>query len=92
MATSTQQIEEKPRVIIPRAGRGNEILAILFIALGLLLTLCLVSAAFYPNDPSWNSAGQSRGHGVSVYWSRSFSVATPSIRGRMATVPYRQYS
>src|SRR5918911_1867189 len=56
MATTTQ-IEEKPRVIIPRASRGNEILAILFIALGLLLALCLVSAAFYPNDPSWNSAG-----------------------------------
>jgi S-DNA-T family DNA segregation ATPase FtsK/SpoIIIE len=57
MATTTH-IEEKPRVIIPRAGRGNEILAILFIALGLLLALCLISAAFYPNDPSWNSAGQ----------------------------------
>jgi S-DNA-T family DNA segregation ATPase FtsK/SpoIIIE len=52
-------IEEKPRVIIPRASRGNEILAILFIALGLLLSLCLISAAFYPNDPSWNSAGTS---------------------------------
>jgi DNA segregation ATPase FtsK/SpoIIIE-like protein len=58
MATTTH-IEEKPRVIIPRTGRGNEILAILFIALGLLLALCLISAAFYPNDPSWNSAGQS---------------------------------
>ncbi len=58
MATTTH-IEDKPRVIIPRAGRGNEILAILFIALGLLLALCLISAAFYPNDPSWNSAGQS---------------------------------
>src|SRR5919205_3449847 len=57
MATTTH-IEERPRVIIPRAGRGNEILAILFIALGLLLALCLISAAFYPNDPSWNSAGQ----------------------------------
>ena len=57
MATTTH-IEDKPRVIIPRAGRGNEILAILFIALGLLLALCLISAAFYPNDPSWNSAGQ----------------------------------
>ena len=50
-------IQEKPRVILPRASRGNEILAILFIALGLLLALCLISAAFYPNDPSWNSAG-----------------------------------
>ena len=58
MATTTQ-IEERPRIIIPRASRSNEILAILFIALGLLLALCLISAAFYPNDPSWNSAGQS---------------------------------
>jgi S-DNA-T family DNA segregation ATPase FtsK/SpoIIIE len=55
-------IEQKPRVIIPRAGRGNEILAILFIALGLLLALCLISAAFYPNDPSWNSAGSAETH------------------------------
>ncbi len=61
MAT-TAHIEERPRVIIPRAGRGNEILAILFIALGLLLALCLVSAAFYPNDPSWNSAGAGQTH------------------------------
>jgi S-DNA-T family DNA segregation ATPase FtsK/SpoIIIE len=61
MATSTH-IEEQPRVIIPRASRGNEILAILLIAAGLLLALCLVSAAFYPNDPSWNSAGQSDTH------------------------------
>src|SRR5918993_2970585 len=58
MATTTQ-IEERPRIILPRASRSNEILAILFIAVGLLLVLCLVSAAFYPNDPSWNSAGQS---------------------------------
>jgi S-DNA-T family DNA segregation ATPase FtsK/SpoIIIE len=58
MATTTH-IEEKPRIILPRAGRSNEIFAILFIALGLLLALCLISAAFYPNDPSWNSAGQS---------------------------------
>jgi S-DNA-T family DNA segregation ATPase FtsK/SpoIIIE len=58
MATTTH-IEEKPRIILPRAGRSNEIFAILFIALGLLLALCLISAAFYPNDPSWNSAGHS---------------------------------
>jgi S-DNA-T family DNA segregation ATPase FtsK/SpoIIIE len=58
MATTTKEIEERPRVILPRAGRGNEILAILFLAVGVLLALCLVSAAFYPNDPSWNSAGQ----------------------------------
>ncbi|HEY6659705.1 MAG TPA: DNA translocase FtsK [Pyrinomonadaceae bacterium] len=61
MATTTH-IEEKPRIIFPRAGRSNEILAILLLALGLLLALCLISAAFYPNDPSWNSAGQSETH------------------------------
>ena len=55
---ATTQIEEKPRVVTPRLGRHNEIVAILLVAVGLLLALCLISAAFYPNDPSWNSAGQ----------------------------------
>ena len=59
---STTPIEAKPRVITPRIGRRNEILAILLLAIGLLLTLCLVSAAFYPNDPSWNSIGQTETH------------------------------
>jgi S-DNA-T family DNA segregation ATPase FtsK/SpoIIIE len=58
MATTTTHIEEKQRMMVPRAGRRNEILAILLLAVGLLLALCLVSAAFYPNDPSWNSVGQ----------------------------------
>jgi S-DNA-T family DNA segregation ATPase FtsK/SpoIIIE len=31
----------------------------LLLALSLLLFLCLISAAFFPNDPSWNSAGGS---------------------------------
>src|SRR5688500_15813580 len=59
MSTTTTQIEQRPRVITPRASRGSEIFAILLLATGLLLALCLISAAFYPNDPSWNSAGQS---------------------------------
>jgi S-DNA-T family DNA segregation ATPase FtsK/SpoIIIE len=59
---ATTQIEAKPRVITPRVGRRNEILAIVLLAVGLLLALCLVSAAFYPNDPSWNSAGQAEIH------------------------------
>ena len=59
---ATTQIEERPRIILPRASRRNEILAILLLALGLLLALCLISAAFYPNDPSWNSAGQTVTH------------------------------
>ncbi len=56
---ATLELEEKPRVIVVRNSRRNEIIAILFLALGLLLSLCLVSAAFFPNDPSWNSAGVS---------------------------------
>jgi S-DNA-T family DNA segregation ATPase FtsK/SpoIIIE len=55
---ATSRIEEKPRIITPHNSRRNEILAILLLASGLLLALCLVSAAFYPNDPSWNSAGR----------------------------------
>ncbi|HKO96724.1 MAG TPA: DNA translocase FtsK 4TM domain-containing protein [Pyrinomonadaceae bacterium] len=55
---STTEFEERPRILTPRNSRRNEILAILLLAVGLLLTLCLVSAAFYPSDPSWNSAGQ----------------------------------
>src|SRR5919106_5987926 len=59
---ATTQVEEKPRVITPRASRFNEIFAILLCAIGLLLLLCLISAPFYPNDPSWNSAGQNVTH------------------------------
>ncbi|HEX7295964.1 MAG TPA: DNA translocase FtsK 4TM domain-containing protein, partial [Pyrinomonadaceae bacterium] len=59
---ATTQIEEKPRVITPRATRFNEILAILLVAVGILLLLCLISAPFYPNDPSWNSVGQPETH------------------------------
>ena len=59
---ATTHIEEQPRMILPRASRRNEILAILLLAVGLLLALCLISAAFYPNDPSWNSAGANDTH------------------------------
>lgn len=59
---STTHIEPQPRVIMPRATRANEILAIALLATGLLLALCLISAAFYPNDPSWNSAGAGETH------------------------------
>ena len=62
MATTRTQIEEKPRVITPRATRRNEILSILLFAVGLLLSLCLISGSFYPNDPSWNSTGQAETH------------------------------
>ena len=58
---ATTEFEKQPRVITPRT-RQNEIVAILLLAVGLLLALCLVSAAFYPNDPSWNSTGQTETH------------------------------
>ncbi|HEV7396347.1 MAG TPA: DNA translocase FtsK 4TM domain-containing protein [Pyrinomonadaceae bacterium] len=61
---ATTQIESKPRIISPRNTRLNEIVAILLSAVGLLLALCLVSGAFYPNDPSWNSAGQAETHNL----------------------------
>ena len=44
----------------PRNTRMNEIVAIGFIALALLLGLCL--ASYNPNDPSWNAAGESGAH------------------------------
>lgn len=59
---ATTEFEEQPRIITPRNSRRNEIVAILLLAVGLLLVLCLVSAAFYPNDPSWNSIGQAETH------------------------------
>jgi S-DNA-T family DNA segregation ATPase FtsK/SpoIIIE len=59
---ATTEFEEKPRVITPRNSRWNEIVAISLLAIGLLLALCLVSAAFYPSDPSWNSVGQTETH------------------------------
>jgi DNA segregation ATPase FtsK/SpoIIIE, S-DNA-T family len=71
---ATSRIEEKPRIIIPPHNRRNEILAILLIAFGLLLVLCLVSGAFYPNDPSWNSAGQA----VTQNWAGSIGANVAS--------------
>src|SRR6185436_10713082 len=60
---ATTEFEDKtPRIITPRNSRRNEIIAIFLFAVGLLLSLCLVSAAFYPGDPSWNSAGQTEIH------------------------------
>lgn len=60
---ATTEFEEKPpRIITPRNSRRNEIIAVLLFAVGLLLSLCLISAAFYPGDPSWNSAGQTETH------------------------------
>src|SRR5436190_13217821 len=44
----------------PRNSRVNEIVAIGFVALALLLGLCL--ASYNANDPSWNAAGEGAAH------------------------------
>src|SRR6266568_2787940 len=79
---ATTQIEEKPRIITPRNTRRNEIIAILLLAFGLLLALCLVSAAFYPNDPSWNSAGQTETH----------NLAGITVRRGLAPFPHAHHA
>ena len=83
---ATTEFEEKPRVITPRNSRRNEIVAILLFAVGLLLTLCLVSAAFYPSDPSWNSAGQG-----ALFFSRHARKVTMLIRGHNLDATMSRY-
>lgn len=53
MAAITSELEIESS---PRNTRVNEIVAIALVALALLLGLCL--ASYNPNDPSWNSAGE----------------------------------
>ncbi len=57
MATIPTEIE---MTSAPRNTRLNEIIAIGMIALALLLGLCL--ASYNPNDPSWNTAGETATH------------------------------
>jgi S-DNA-T family DNA segregation ATPase FtsK/SpoIIIE len=47
---------------LPKNTRANEIIAILFFAVSVLLALCL--ASYKPDDPSWNSAGQIEAHNL----------------------------
>ncbi|HEV7858515.1 MAG TPA: DNA translocase FtsK [Pyrinomonadaceae bacterium] len=58
------QTDVRAKAAPPKNTRRNEIIAIALFALGALLTLCLVSAAFYPNDPSWNLKGASETHNL----------------------------
>ena len=48
---ATNEFEEKARLIAPRNSRRNEIVAISLLAVGLLLTLCLVSRPFILTYP-----------------------------------------
>jgi S-DNA-T family DNA segregation ATPase FtsK/SpoIIIE len=58
------QTDVRVKTTPPKNTRRNEIIAIALFALGALLALCLVSAAFYPNDPSWNLKGASETHNL----------------------------
>ena len=60
----TSQLDSRARIDNPRNTLRNEIVAIALLLTGVLLTLCLISAARYPNDPSWNSVGQSETHNL----------------------------
>src|SRR5260221_253548 len=57
-------LDNRSRIGTPQNPRRNEIVALLFLVCGVLLTLCLISAARYPNDPSWNSVGQGATHNL----------------------------
>src|SRR5713101_1958091 len=96
---ATTDFAEKPRVITPRKSRRNEIVAILLFAVGLLLTLCLVSAAFYPIDPSCNSAGQtvtrnwagSIGANVAALLFQSIGIAAYLLPFLLLTAAWRRF-
>jgi DNA segregation ATPase FtsK/SpoIIIE, S-DNA-T family len=96
---ATTEFEEKPRIITPRNSRRNEIVAILLLAVGLLLTLCLVSGAFYPNDPSWNSAGQTEtrnwagavGANVAAFLFQSIGLAAYLLPFLMLAAAWRRF-
>ncbi|MDT4897308.1 MAG: segregation ATPase FtsK/SpoIIIE, family [Acidobacteriota bacterium] len=55
MAT-TQTEARATKTAAPKNTRRNEIIAILLLALGVVLALCLFS--YNPDDPSWNAAGR----------------------------------
>src|SRR5882724_3003486 len=96
---ATTEFEEKPRVITPRNSRRNEIVAILLFAVGLLLTLCLVSAAFYPSDPSWNSVGQTAprnwagaiGANVAAFLFQSIGIAAYLLPALLLGAAWRRF-
>src|SRR6476659_1557695 len=95
---ATTEFEEQPRIITPRTPR-NEIVAILLLAFGLLLGLCLVSAAFYPNDPTWNSTGQTETHNwagtiganVAVFLFQSIGVAAYLLPILLLVAAWRRF-
>ncbi len=86
-----------PNTIAPRNTRRNEIISIALFALGVLLTLCLLS--YKPNDPSWNSAGQAEtrnligavGANVSTTLFQSVGLAAPLLPLLLFAAAWRRF-
>ncbi len=86
-----------PNTIAPRNTRRNEIISIALFALGVLLTLCLLS--YKPNDPSWNSAGQVEtrnligavGANVSTTLFQSVGLAAPLLPLLLFAAAWRRF-
>lgn len=83
--------------VTPRNTRRNEIISIALFALGVLLTLCLLS--YKPNDPSWNSAGQTEtrnligavGANVSTTLFQSVGLAAPLLPLLLLAAAWRRF-
>src|SRR5437588_4775072 len=81
----------------PRNSRRNEIIAIALFAVGLLLTLCLVS--YSPNDPSWVSAGAASarnwtgrlGANVAAAMFQSFGLAAALLPLLLVAAAWRRF-
>ena len=81
----------------PRNSRRNEIIAIALFAVGLLLTLCLVS--YNPNDPSWVSAGAASarnwtgrlGANVAAAMFQSFGLAAALLPLLLVAAAWRRF-
>ena len=86
-----------PNTIAPRNTRRNEIISIALFALGVLLTLCLLS--YKPNDPSWNAAGQTEtrnligavGANVSTTLFQSVGLAAPLLPLLLFAAAWRRF-
>ncbi|HEX3561153.1 MAG TPA: DNA translocase FtsK [Pyrinomonadaceae bacterium] len=98
---ATAQIEARMKAAggaaKPRNTRRNEIIAIALFAVGLLLTLCLVS--YSPNDPSWVAASPAGarnwtgrlGANVSAAMFQSFGLAAALLPLLLVAAAWRRF-
>ncbi len=92
-----QTATQRPLKAAPRSSRRNEIVAILLIAIGALLALCLFS--YSPFDPSWNASGQEVtrnlagrvGANVSAFLFQTFGLASMLVPLLMFAAALRRF-